>query len=253
MSCLSWDKLQCFLVCRELCVASPISSLYSQTNLVVWHHHTPLPSLPLPSPPLPYRYLSMRRMRGAHLDTRVTQTLRPSVGPQGSAGGDFSGVSRDADAEEPMGRDRTISVLTDLDQLARTTVLTQVRSSPNRRATAVDRPPKRSEKILAAFKTSSLMRVTQPSPAQESPAPKDQERQVAAAEEEEEAKKKYIEEVMKQRSDTAVELPGLHFITRKDLYSLISSVGEEGQKFLRNRSLMELVQRVRANPVLFLK
>ena len=200
-------------------------------------------------------------MRGTHLDTRVTQTLRPSVGSQGSAGGDVSGsrvsaLAGDADAEEPMGRDRTISVLTDSDQLARTTVLTQVRSSPNRRATAstaLDRPPKRSEKLFAAFKTSSLMRVTQPSPAQESPTPKDQQREVAAAKEEEEAKKKYIEEVMKQRSDTAVELPGLHFITRKDLYSLISSVGEEGQKFLQNRSLMELVQRVRANPVLFLK
>lgn len=203
-------------------------------------------------------------MRGTRLDARVTQTLGPSVGSQDSAGGDASGLSRvsplvgDAGREEPMGRDRTISVLTDSDQLARTTVLTQVRSSPNRRATAspaLDRPPKRSEKIFAAFKTSSLMRVTQTSPAQESPTPKDQQHQVVpAAEEEEAAKKQYIEEVMKQRSGTAaVELPGLHFIIRKDLYSLISSVGEEGQKFLRNRSLMELVQRVRANPVLFLK
>ena len=93
------------------------------------------------------------------------------------------------------------------------------------------------------------MRASQPSTPRESSIPKaEQQRQ----EEEEEAKKKYIEEVMKQ-SDTAVELPGLHFITRKDLYSLISSTGEEGQKFLRNRSLMELVQRIRANPVLFLK
>lgn len=197
-------------------------------------------------------------MRGGNLDTRETQTMRPSVTSQGSSGDEISGLSGmsplvgDVGDADPVGRDRTISILTDSDRQARTTVLTQVRTSPSRRATAstaLDRPPKRSEKIFAAIRGNSLMRASQPSTPRESSIPKaEQQRQ----EEEEEAKKKYIEEVMKQ-SDTAVELPGLHFITRKDLYSLISSTGEEGQKFLRNRSLMELVQRIRANPVLFLK
>ena len=95
------------------------------------------------------------------------------------------------------------------------------------------------------------MRVPQPTAARESPTPPTEQQQQQV--EEEEAKKKYVEEVMKQSDTAAVELPGLHFITRKDLYTLISSVGEEGQKFLRNRSLMELIQRIRANPVLFLK
>ena len=195
------------------------------------------------------------------MDTRVTQTMRPSVSSQNSSGDEGGGLSRvsplvgNVSAGEPVGRDRTISILTDSDRQARTTVLTQVRTSPSRRATAstaLDRPPKRSEKIFAALRGNSLVRVPQPTAARESPTPPTEQQQQQQVEEEE-AKKKYVEEVMKQSDTAAVELPGLHFITRKDLYTLISSVGEEGQKFLRNRSLMELIQRVRANPVLFLK
>ena len=193
-------------------------------------------------------------MRGGNLDDRETQTIRPSVSSHGSAGDELSGLSTstgDEDAEEPIGRDRTISVLTDADHRARTTVLSQVRTSPNRRATtstAINRPQKRSEKIFAAFRGASLVRVPRSTTPQESPIAKGEQQQ----QEEEEEAKKYIEQVMKQ-SDATVELPGLHFIMRRDLYTLISSAGEEGQKFLRSRSLLELVQRIKANPVLFLK
>lgn len=41
--------------------------------------------------------------------------------------------------------------------------------------------------------------------------------------------------------------PTLKFLTRKDLYTFLSSAGEVGEAFLANRGLMELVQRIRGD------
>ncbi|XP_003383206.1 PREDICTED: uncharacterized protein LOC100640398 [Amphimedon queenslandica] len=54
-------------------------------------------------------------------------------------------------------------------------------------------------------------------------------------------------------SDALKNSPALKFITRPDLYSFLNSAGEAGEVFFSQRSLMELVQRIRADNKLFAK
>ena len=151
----------------------------------------------------------------------------------------------------PMGRLRTNTVLTEQDVLAKETVLAKFkRSHRNTSSTFTDHKRKKSEGVLAALKSVSMKRVkrTTYSPTGQ------QEAAIysSAVEEDERRKTKIVEEANRQKK-VAVEMPGLQFITRKDLYALINSAGPSAQKFLENRSLMELIQRIRADPALFLK
>jgi hypothetical protein len=149
----------------------------------------------------------------------------------------------------PVGRLRTSTTITDEDRQAKATVLAKFKNS-QRHATLTDQRRKgRSEGILAALKTASMKKIKRatysPTGQQEAPV-------LPQTAEEEDEKKKTSEEAKMQKA-VAVEMPGLQFITRKDLYSLINSAGPSAQQFLESRSLMELIQRIRTDPALFLK
>ena len=149
------------------------------------------------------------------------------------------------------GRLCTNTVLTEQDRLAKKTVLAKFKTSHrNTSSTPTGHKRKKSEGVLAALKLAStkrVMRVTY------SPGSQQEAAIYSSTVEEDERRKKRLGEEANRQEKVAVEMPGLQFIMRKDFYALINSAGPSAQKFLENRSLMELIRRIRRDPSLFLK
>ena len=209
-----------------------------------------------------FRYLSMKRMKGRPSSERETpppaQISPVAVASQHlpreeeviSPTSETSSPPPDNNLR-PMGRLRTNTVLTEQDRLAKKTVLAKFKTSHrNTSSTPTDHKRKKSDVVLAALKSASMKRVKRMT---YSPTGQQEAAIFSSAVEEDERRKKKLGEEANRQEKVAVEMPGLQFITRKDLYALINSAGPSAQKFLENRSLMELIQRIRTDPALFLK
>ena len=199
------------------------------------------------------RYKSMRHMKRK---APAPEQLSPDETSR------FSIISHDDDddlsptepsgheAVQPAGRERTTTV-NENDQHIAATVLSKFRATSGRSATVslVEPQKKRhSEGILAALKTGSLVRF-----AKKNMSSQDEKLSTMASEEQNVRETKVDSEEKMREKAVAVQMPGLQFLTRKDLYTLMSSAGTATRKFLTNRSLMELIQRIRADPSVFLK
>ena len=239
MFCL-WSVCALSVVCLLLCV----SCLY---DLSLFSH---------------FRYLSMKRMKGHPSSDRETPPPA-QISPVAVASHDLpskeEAVSSTNETSSPppdnnlrlMGRLHTNTVLTEQDRLAMKPALAKLKSyHRNTSSMLTDHRRKKSEGVLAALKLISMkrvMRVTYNRTDQQEAAIYS-----SAIEENEQRKKNLVEEANTQKK-VAVEMPGLQFITRKDFYAFIDSAGPSARKFLENRSLMELIKRIRADPALFMK